>query len=64
MDREERGILFRAQLYDEAGNPVLPSVLKQDAVPVLNLDNKADIMNDRNPQRGARKFAWLENKSC
>ena len=40
----------------------MPSVLKQDAVPVLNLDNKAEIMNDRNPQRGARKFAWLETK--
>ncbi len=56
------GYTIQAQLYDEAGNPVLPSTLKQDAVPVLNLDNKAEIMNDRNPQRGARKFAWLETK--
>ncbi len=54
------GYTLQAQLYDEKGNPVLPSCLKQDAVPVLNLDHRADIMNDRNPQRGARKFAWME----
>lgn len=54
------GYTIQAQLYDETGKPVLPANLKQDAVPVLNPDYKADIMNDRNPQRGARKFAWME----
>jgi len=54
------GYTIQAQLYDETGKPVLPSALKQDAVPVLNMDYKAEVMNDRNPQRGHRKFAWME----
>ena len=49
-----------AQLYDNAGNAVLDSTLKQDAVPMLNLDHKGKIMNARNPQRGYAAWGWLE----
>lgn len=51
---------IEAQLYDAQNKPVFTDALKQDALPVLNADYKAAIMNDRAPQRGAAKFAWLE----
>ena len=51
---------IRAQLYDENNNPVLQTPLLQDAFPVLNADYKAAVLNDRTPQRGSAKFAWLE----
>ncbi|QIK55682.1 DUF4981 domain-containing protein [Dysgonomonas sp. HDW5B] len=51
---------IEAQLYDAQNNPVFANTLKQDALPVLNTDYKAAVMNDRTPQRGAAKFAWLE----
>ena len=53
---------IEAQLYDAQGNPVLNTALTQDALPVLNADNKAAVLNDRTPQRGRAKFAWLETK--
>lgn len=53
---------IQAQLYDKQGNPILEKVLTQDAMPILNADYKASIMNDRTPQRGSAKFAWLETK--
>lgn len=49
-----------AQLYDENGMPVFENALTQDALPVLNADHKAAVMNDRTPQRGPAKFAWIE----
>lgn len=51
---------IEAQLYDAAGNPVFNEALIQDALPVLNADTKAGVLNDRTPQRGIAKFAWLE----
>ena len=53
---------IEAQLYDAQNRPVLDSVLTQDALPVLNADYRAAILNDRTPQRGMPKFAWLETK--
>lgn len=54
------GYRIEARLYDAEGNPVLDSTLTQDAVPVLNIDHKAKIMNARNPQRGYPAFGWLK----
>ncbi len=51
---------LEAQLYDANNNPVLGKALQQDALPVLNADNKAAVLNDRTPQRGLAKFAWME----
>ncbi len=53
------GFHLEAQLYDENGTMVLDSILQQDASPILNLDHKAAIMNDRTPQRGYPKWGWL-----
>lgn len=52
----------KAQLYDAMNNPVLEKDLIQEAYPILNADYKATIMNDRTPQRGPAKFAWLETR--
>lgn len=58
----QRGEGFRieAQLYDADGKAVLDTALWQDAVPVLNLDRKAKIMNARNPQRGYPAYGWMK----
>lgn len=56
------GYTIQAELWDAQGKSVLDSALIQDAIPVLNKDFKAGILNDRTPQRGARKFGWL--KAC
>ena len=34
--------------------------MKEDAATILNLDNKAKIMNARNPQRGYAAYGWLK----
>ncbi|MDR2148132.1 MAG: DUF4981 domain-containing protein [Tannerella sp.] len=52
--------LIEAQLYDAQNRAVFDVPLTQDAFPVLNADNKAAVLNDRTPQRGMPKFAWLE----
>lgn len=54
------GWILKAQLYDADNKPVFGEALTQDALPVLNADYKAAVMNDRTPQRGPAKFAWLE----
>lgn len=54
------GFHVEAQLYDATGKAVLDSTLRQDAVPMLNLDNKAKIMNARNPQRGYAAYGWMQ----
>ncbi len=56
------GWSVQAELFDAAGAPVLGAPLRQDAEPVLNREFKPEILNDRTPQRGARKFGWLEAK--
>ena len=53
------GYHVEATLVDEAGHLVLDSTLRQDAVAMLNLDHRAAIMNERNPQRGYPKWGWL-----
>ena len=60
----QRGEGFRvtARLTDEDGQEMLDSILSQDAAIMLNLDHKASIMNDRNPQRGYPKWGWLTAK--
>ena len=54
------GYAVQVRLYDEDGTMVLDSALRHDAATMLNLDHKAAIMNDRNPQRGYPKWGWLE----
>lgn len=54
------GWYIQAELFDTNNQPVLEKALKHDALPILNADNKAAVLNDRTPQRGAAKFAWLE----
>lgn len=56
------GYQVKAQLFDAENHPVLDSVLAQDITPILNLDYRAAVMNDRFPQRGIRKFGWMEAK--
>ncbi|MDR2917401.1 MAG: DUF4981 domain-containing protein, partial [Tannerella sp.] len=56
------GWSIQAQLYDLQNNPVFENELKQDAFPVLNADYQAAVMNDRNPQRGIAKFAWIDER--
>lgn len=53
------GWQITAQLYDPEGKPMAGAFAKQDAKPVLNRDRRAEIMNDRTPQRGWAKFGWL-----
>jgi beta-galactosidase len=57
-----RGWSVKAQLYDKDGRPVFAKPLSQDAEPILNIAYKAAVMNDRVPQRGHAKFAWIEAK--
>lgn len=54
------GYHIETQLYDADGKAVLDSVMKEDAATMLNLDNKAKIMNARNPQRGYAAYGWLK----
>ena len=54
------GFAVEVRLYDEDGKMVLDSALRHNAATMLNLDHKAAIMNDRNPQRGYPKWGWLE----
>jgi beta-galactosidase len=50
----------RARLYDAAGQPVFANELSHDAEEILNPNYSAKILDDRMPQRGQPKFAWLE----
>ncbi|HTY86538.1 MAG TPA: glycoside hydrolase family 2 TIM barrel-domain containing protein [Candidatus Acidoferrum sp.] len=54
------GWTVRAQLYDAAGRPVFTNELSRDAEEILNPGYRAKILDDRMPQRGEPKFAWLE----
>ncbi|HEU5080097.1 MAG TPA: glycoside hydrolase family 2 TIM barrel-domain containing protein [Opitutaceae bacterium] len=54
------GWTVRAELFDDSGNPVLTSPVSHDAGEILNRDFNASVLNDRTPQRGPRKFGWLE----
>jgi beta-galactosidase len=66
----------RAQLFEAGDNPVMlfdpsrrsPSSSQAegeitcDASAILNRDWNAKVLDDRTPQRGPTKFAWLETK--
>jgi len=52
----------RAQLFDAAGRPVLANACRHEAAEILNPDFNAKILDDRMPQRGEPKFAWLETQ--
>ena len=52
----------QAQLFDADRKPILQKELSHDAVEILNPDFNAKILDDRMPQRGEPKFAWLEAK--
>jgi beta-galactosidase len=53
---------IRAQLFDADDNPVFTNELSHDAAEILNPEFNAKILDDRMPQRGEPKFAWLEAK--
>lgn len=50
----------RAQLFDRDKNPVFASELSHDAGEILDPEFSAKILDDRMPQRGEPRFAWLE----
>ncbi|HSY17073.1 MAG TPA: glycoside hydrolase family 2 TIM barrel-domain containing protein [Candidatus Acidoferrales bacterium] len=52
----------RAQLYDADKKPVFQKELCHDAEEILNPNFSAKILDDRMPQRGEPKFAWLEGR--
>lgn len=58
----ERGTGYRitAMLYDATGKAVTDTALWQPAEPMLNLDKKGKILNQRNPQRGYAPYGWLK----
>lgn len=58
----ERGTGYRitAMLYDTTGKAVTDTALWQSAEPMLNLDKKGKILNQRNPQRGYAPYGWLK----
>jgi beta-galactosidase len=60
------GWTVQAQLFDADGNAVTfgegKTILIHDAAPILNRDWSPRILDDRTPQRGPSKFAWLEGK--
>mgnify|MGYP004455403143 FL=1 len=58
----ERGTGYRitAMLYDATGKAVTDTALWQSAEPMLNLDKKGKILNQRNPQRGYAPYGWLK----
>jgi beta-galactosidase len=58
--QEGDGYTLQARLYDAEGKPVHPEPVTQDVTPILNREYRAAVMNDRYPQRGSRKFGWLE----
>lgn len=61
-NRSLKGWTVQAELTDAAGKLVFEKPLRHDAEPILNCDFKPEILNDRTPQRGQRKFGWLEGK--
>lgn len=55
------GWTIQAQLYaPEDGPPLFTTPLSSDAHAVLNPGFRADLLNERTPQRGPARFGWLE----
>ena len=57
-----KGYRINAMLYDANGKAVLDTALWQSAEPMLNLDKKGKILNQRNPQRGYAPYGWMKAK--
>lgn len=56
------GYRLEAMLYDHTGAEVLDSTLHSDPAEMINLENKAKIMNARTPQRGYPVWGWMSTK--
>ncbi|MGI9238380.1 MAG: sugar-binding domain-containing protein, partial [Woeseiaceae bacterium] len=56
---ETDGWVVRAELFDDAGARVEHTQLEADVTTILNRERKFSVMNDRTPQRGPAKFAWM-----
>jgi beta-galactosidase len=56
---ETDGWVIRAELLDGAGARVEHAPLEADVTTILNRDRQFAIMNERTPQRGPAKFAWM-----
>ena len=54
------GWTVRAQLFDADGQAVLEQPLQHQAEPILNESYSARLLVERTPQRGPRRFGWLE----
>ena len=54
------GDRITAMLDDPTGKAVTDTALWQPAEPMLNLDKKGKILNQRNPQRGYAPYGWLK----
>ena len=54
--------IIRAQLFDANDKAVFTNELSHNAAEILNPNFSAKILDDRMPQRGEPKFAWLEAK--
>ncbi|MFT3870707.1 MAG: glycoside hydrolase family 2 TIM barrel-domain containing protein [Nibricoccus sp.] len=61
-NRALKGWTAQAELIDPAGKPVFEKPIRHDAEPILNREAKPEVLNDRTPQRGPRKFGWLESR--
>jgi beta-galactosidase len=61
-NRPIAGWTVRAQLFGPSKQPVFATELSCDAEPILNRDFKAAVLDERVPQRGQPKFAWLETR--
>lgn len=57
---DPEGWEVEAQLFDAAGAEVLDEVLSHPAAPILNRDYAPAVLVERTPQRGIRKFGWLQ----
>ncbi len=55
-----KGYRITAMLYDAEGKAVTDTALWQAAEPMLNLEKKGKILNQRNPQRGYAPYGWLK----
>ncbi len=53
------GWVIRAELFDHADARVQHAPLEADVTTILNRDRQFAVMNDRTPQRGPAKFAWM-----
>ena len=59
-DEKGKGYRITAMLYDADGKAVTDTALWYAAEPMLNLDKKGKILNQRNPQRGYAPYGWLK----